>query len=162
LASTLTDSSGVSTCTAPSVRFQYSQTASSARRAAGAPRKPVHVCAGIVPAPAGAHAEDKLPFLARLEFEADLDRRARIEGGTDPARQACAAIAAGPRRSVATKEFRAVARQRPVRVVDVEERDAIGKLGVVWIAREQRAGGSISVVTCIAVFGRRSPSTHST
>jgi len=44
LASTLTDGSGVSTCTAPSVWFQYSHTASSAPRAAMVPRSAAPSC----------------------------------------------------------------------------------------------------------------------
>ena len=49
------------------------------------------------------------------------------------------------------------------RIVHIEECGAVGEFRVVWVAREERAAfGSISVITCMLDFGRRSPSTHST
>ena len=72
---------------------------------------------------------------------ADAERRARIECGAHGAGKVLLAHRGRiAQRAVATDEFCAVAANGPRGVVDVEEGDAPGELGVVRIAREQRAG----------------------
>ena len=80
-------------------------------------------------------------------------RHALLEcAATDRGRVAQAAVAAD--------EFAAVAGQRALRVIDVEERDEVGELRVVRIAREQCAVGVDLGDRRASRSGRRSPSTQ--
>jgi hypothetical protein len=140
LASTLTDGSGVSTCTAPSVWFHCCHTASSAPRASEAPRKRCTRLARLTGIAPDTEPEDDFTPLPVGQIDAHLNRGAGVEAGTHLAGKPCAAqrgrIAC---RAVATEEFRAVAGDASLLFIHVEECDPVGKLGVVGVARKERA-----------------------
>ena len=144
MASTLSDASGVSTLTAPSVCFQYCHTPSSAARAASTPRKRSASCrasSAFAPAPSvntiwrsspgarskaacmAAHGSRPAPIFP--------DSRARVIAAGEPS------VPLRPRNSRRSPVTRAR------RLAGAEERHPAGELGVVGIAREDRAAGGV-------------------
>ena len=100
----------------------------------------LHEAAGIGGILADAEPEDDLALLAVVEIERDLDGGARIERRAHLARKALSRHGGGiAQRAVAPQEFGAVAAHAADRIVDVEERDAVGELRVVGVARQERA-----------------------
>jgi hypothetical protein len=163
LAITFTAGSGVSTFTAPSVRFQNDQTPLSAPYAASAPRKRWIRFLHVLLAAPHSEAEGCFPFLAVRQIECDLDRAARVQSRADPAGKALAFERGGLREAaVPADELLAISGDRAGGIVHVEEHDAVGKLGVVQIPGEQGAGLEVHFGrTWSRLFCRRSPSTHS-
>jgi len=108
---------------------------------------------------------ETISALARGQLEAHLDRSAGSRAGPHLAgKGACASSrqerAATPLRS---QEFSPIAAYGASRLIHVEESSPVAKLRVVGCARKSAPlFGSISVITCMVDFGRRSPSTHST
>ena len=140
MASVLSAASGVSTLTAPSVWFQYCQTASSEPRAAAAPRtRPSRPAASSRSRPA-----PSLKTISRScpssSVEGHLDRRARIQGASHATGQRRPHHRGRlPERAVAADELGAVAGHAATRVVHVEEGRAPGELGVVRVLGEHGA-----------------------
>src|SRR4029077_16182898 len=86
------------------------------------------------------HEDDAAGF-ARREQEVDLERTARIQSGAAAFPQFASQEGVRARqRSVATDEFRAIARERTDRTRRVQERYATLELLVVSVARENRPG----------------------
>ena len=120
--------------------LQYCQTASSAPRAAADPRKRLHQIAGVIGIAPDAEPEDDLALLPVGQIEGYLDRGAGIQGGPHLAGKARARHRRRTsQRAVASEEFGPVAAYGAGRIVHVEERDPVGELRVVRIARKQRA-----------------------
>ena len=135
-------------------------------RAVGA-AEALHQLVGVVGARCRhAEQEDDLALLPSASSKRHLDRRAGIQSRRRPCRTGarcahappdCASVPLRPRNSV----------RSPVTVrsvsLDVEEGDAVGELGVVGVAGEERAACRIDLGDHVhGRFGRRSPSTHST
>ena len=102
----------------------------------------MHHPVGIIAARRACQAEpeDDLALLPVSQIESHLDRCARIQTAAQLAGQ----MGARHRRrilqaAVAADEFGAIAGGGPVQVVHVEEGDPIGKLGVIRVARVERA-----------------------
>ena len=146
MARTLTAGSGVSTCTAPRVRFQYCQTASSAPRAAADPRKRCTRLPGVVRVSPRAEPEDDLALLPVGQLEGHLDRGAGIQSGPHLAGKPRTGHGGRtPKRAVAPEELRPVAAHGPGRIVHVEERDPVGELRVVGVPREERSAAGVDL-----------------
>ena len=86
-------------------------------------------------------AETRFPFLPIRQIEGDLHRAARIQPRADFAGKARAFQRRRLRQaSVPAEELLSIPGERARRVVDIDERDALGEFGVVIVARQQRAG----------------------
>ena len=140
MASTFSAASGVVTWTLRSVRAHWACTASSATAAAVRAAEALHERGGIGGIATHAEPEHDFAFGAVGKLEHHLQRGARIERRTHLARQPRAGQRRGiAQAAVAAEKLRAVARHAAARVVHVEERDPVGELGAVRIARHHRA-----------------------
>ena len=155
LASTLSDGSGVSTCTAPSVRCQYCRTLVQAHPERPPSRGSAAPACALRPGCGPCRGERRFPCLARRPAQREPGWRRKDRAPVRPCPKAapqpsprdCPAMPLRPMNSV----------RSPLMVrsdaIGVEEGNPPGEFAVVRISREQRsARGSISVTTCIAVF----------
>ena len=102
--------------------------------------------AGLVGIAPHTEAEHHLALLALGQFDADLDRRTRVDTGTNLAGQALPphrrGIGKGP---VATDELDAAAGHAARPVVNIEEGDAPGELGVVEVSGLEHATARVDI-----------------
>ena len=94
--------------------------------------------------PTEPEAKARLPFLPVGQIERDLDRAARIQPRADVAGKAGALQRRRLRQaSIPAKKLLPVPGEGAHSIADIDERNAIGKLGVVIVARQQRTGPEI-------------------
>ena len=101
-----------------------------------------HQLARLIGAASSGYAEpeDELALFAVGQFERKLDCRARIQRGSHLVGKLRPGHGRRMReRAVASDELGAVAAEGPGHIVDVEKRNPIGELGVVCVARIERA-----------------------
>src|SRR5580698_8042896 len=97
--------------------------------------------AHFLDAPSGPKPENHLALLAWRNLDDHLHGSSRVESCAHPAREARTLEGCRPPEGpVASQEFEAVARHGPRRILDVDERDPVGEITVVAIARQKRAG----------------------
>ena len=95
---------------------------------------------GVLGSLSQAEFEDDLTLLSGGQVKAHLDRPARVEAGAHLPGKAGAGH--GRRRlqaAVASQEFRAIAGERARRLIDREKGRPVAELGVVGVARQERA-----------------------
>ena len=137
----LSAASGVSTLTAPSVWFQYCQTASIDARAAPLSRTRRSRAGGLVGVASRTEREHDLALLSVGQFEGHLERGTRVEGRAHaPGERRPEHRRRLPQAAVAADELGAVPRHAAARIVDVEERHPAAELGVVGVSRDHRTG----------------------
>ena len=140
------ESSGVRTCTAPSVSSQPRLTASSAAAAASGAAVPRDEGADLRQVAPFAEQEDHAPGLARLEADADLERRAGIEPGAEAAGERLVPERRRPgQRAVAAEEGGAIAGGRAEAVAGVGEGHPPRELVVPGVGGEDGAGGRVAL-----------------
>ena len=110
----------------------------------GRPPAPSHQAGRLFGVAAAAEGEDDFSLLASAQFEAHLDRRARIQGAADATGERRPQHRGWPpQRTVAADELGAVARHAPTCVVCVKEGSPAGELGVVHVPGQHRAGVAV-------------------
>src|SRR5438128_2439738 len=104
--------------------------------------EPARQGAGVVAISPGAESEDNLSLLSVSHLKGNLNRRTRIESGSNPSGKARPGHGGGSRkRPVAADEFGPVAGYGSIRFARVEESGAAGELRVVWTGCQQRSAG---------------------